>query len=177
MNRSALIALSALAVAGAAQAQTSAPAPAAPAAPAPAPRAHGPSLALAVEAAQTAVSTCLGNGYKVTALVVDSGGYPVVLLSGDGVGARTIDIAATKVAVVLKYKVPSGDIADRAKTDPALAAEVKADPKIGTARAGALPISVGDALIGAIAVSGAPGGEKDAACAKAGLDKVSGRLS
>ena len=39
---------------------------------------------------------------------------------------------------------------------------------------GALPIMVGDDAIGAIGVSGAPGGDKDEACAKAGLDKVAG---
>lgn len=163
MTRSILITLAAVALAGAAQAQ-------------PAARARGPSLALSVEAAQTAVATCLGNGYKVSALVFDSGASPVVVLSGDGVGARTVDIATSKAAIVFKYKVPSAEIADKVKTDAALDAEVKADPKIGTARAGALPIMVGADLIGAIAVSGAPGGDKDAVCAKAGLDKVSARL-
>jgi uncharacterized protein GlcG (DUF336 family) len=41
---------------------------------------------------------------------------------------------------------------------------------------GALPIKVGDDTIGAIGVSGAPGGDKDEACAKAGIDKVSAQL-
>ena len=43
-------------------------------------------------------------------------------------------------------------------------------------RSGALPIKVGEDTIGAIGVSGAPGGDKDEACAKAGLDKVSAEL-
>jgi uncharacterized protein GlcG (DUF336 family) len=166
--------VAALALAGAASAQT--PPAAATPPPPPPPRAKGPALALAVEAAQTAVAACLANTYKVTALIVDSGGAPVVLLSGDGVAVRTQDIAASKIATVMKYKMPSGDIADKVKTDPALAAEVKADPKIGTARRGALPILVGGEMIGAFAVSGAPGGEKDEACVKAGLDKVASRL-
>jgi uncharacterized protein GlcG (DUF336 family) len=41
---------------------------------------------------------------------------------------------------------------------------------------GGVPIKVGDATIGAVAVSGAPGGDKDAACAKAALDKVADKL-
>jgi uncharacterized protein GlcG (DUF336 family) len=41
---------------------------------------------------------------------------------------------------------------------------------------GALPINVGEDTIGAIGVSGAPGGDKDEACAKAGLDKVAADL-
>jgi uncharacterized protein GlcG (DUF336 family) len=41
---------------------------------------------------------------------------------------------------------------------------------------GALPIKVGDETIGAVGVSGAPGGERDEVCAKAGLDKVADQL-
>jgi len=41
---------------------------------------------------------------------------------------------------------------------------------------GALPIKVGDEVIGAVGVSGAPGGEKDEACAKAGIEKVADQL-
>ena len=41
---------------------------------------------------------------------------------------------------------------------------------------GALPIKVGEDVIGAAGVSGAPGGDKDEACVKAGLDKVADQL-
>ena len=127
-------------------------------------------------ARQAAIAACLANGYKVTALIVDSGGGTVALLTGDGAGLRTQEIAGTKVAVVLKYKAASGVIVEKAKTDPALAAELKADPKIGTARQGALPLMAGPDFLGAFAVSGAPGGDKDEACVRVGLDKIAGRL-
>ncbi len=160
----------------AASAMAQAPA-AAPGAPPPAPpRARGPALALAVEAAQTAIAVCLANGYKTTATVVDSAGVPVAILSGDGAAERTQMIGLTKTTATIKYKVPSGEIADRVKTDAALDAEVKADPKIGTARRGALPIKVGGEIIGAMSVSGAPGGDKDEVCTQAGLDKIASRL-
>jgi len=122
------------------------------------------------------VATCTTNGYKTTATVVDSAGVPIVILSGDGAPERTQAVGLSKTATTLKYKVPSGEIADKVKTDAALDAEVKADPKIGTARRGALPIKVGSEIIGALSVSGAPGGDKDEACAKAGIDKVAGDL-
>jgi uncharacterized protein GlcG (DUF336 family) len=171
MSKTLLVALAAVSLAGGAQAQ----APAAPANPPP-PRARGPAAALAVEAAQTAVATCLASTYKVTALVVDSAGVPVVMVAGDGAPERTQGVAASKVAAVIKYKMASGEVAAKAKTDPALDAAIKADPKIGTARQGALPIMVGGEMIGAMAASGAPGGEKDEACVKAGLDKIQSRL-
>jgi heme-degrading protein len=44
------------------------------------------------------------------------------------------------------------------------------------ANQGALPIKVGDEVIGAAGASGAPGGEKDEACVKAGIDKVADQL-
>jgi uncharacterized protein GlcG (DUF336 family) len=41
---------------------------------------------------------------------------------------------------------------------------------------GGLPIAVGDEVIGGVGVSGAPGGDKDEACAKAGIDKIASSL-
>src|SRR5689334_23076515 len=170
------LALCASVAAGSAMAQAPAPG-AAPGGPPPAPpRARGPALALAVEAAQTAIATCLANGYKTTATVVDSAGVPVAMLAADGAAERTQMVGLSKTTTTIKYKVPSGDIADRVKTDAALDAEVKADAKIGTARRGALPIKVGSEIIGAISVSGAPGGDKDEVCAQAALDKVKSQL-
>jgi uncharacterized protein GlcG (DUF336 family) len=163
------IALASL-VATAASAQ--APAPPAGARPAPPPRAKGPALTPSVQAAQAAVAACAANGYKVTALITDSGGAPVVLLSGDGAAVRTQDIAKSKVAAALKYKMSSGEVAAKAKTDSKLEAEIKADPAIGTARQGAVLIMTGGDILGAFAVSGAPGGDKDEACVKAAMDKV-----
>lgn len=142
----------------------------------PPPRAKGPALDLAVEAAQIAIKTCLANGYKTTVQVSDSEGIPVALLTADGAGARTQAIVASKTAIVIKYKVPSGVIAERMKTDAALAAEVKADPKMPYPWQGALPLMAGTEQIGAIAVSGAPGGEKDEACAQPAIAKIAGRL-
>ena len=158
-------------VATAASAQAPAPPAGGPPAPPP-PRAKGPALTPAVQAAQAAVAACLANGYKVTALITDSGGDPVVLLSGDGAAVRTQAIAKTKVAVALKYKMSSGEVVAKAKTDPKLDAEIKADPAIGTARQGAVLIMSGSDILGAFAVSGAPGGDKDEACVKAAMDKI-----
>jgi uncharacterized protein GlcG (DUF336 family) len=126
--------------------------------------------------AQVAHSVCTTNGYKTTVTVVDAAGVPVVILSGDGAAERTQMIGLGKTVAALKYKMSSGDVADKAKTDAALDAEIKADPKIGTARRGALLLKVGDDIIGAISVSGAPGGDKDEVCTQAGIDKVASRL-
>jgi uncharacterized protein GlcG (DUF336 family) len=139
---------------------------------APAPRAKAPALAPAVQAAQAAIAACAADGYNVTALITDVNGEPVVLLSADNAALRTQGVARSKVAAALKYQMSSGEVAEKAKTDAALDAEIKADPAIGTARQGAVLIKNGTELLGAFAISGAPGGDKDEACITAALAKV-----
>jgi uncharacterized protein GlcG (DUF336 family) len=139
-------------------------------------RARGIPVALAVEGAMEANRVCLGNTYKTTALITDSAGVPIAMISNDGAAAITQRIAMSKAQAVLKYKMTSGEVADKAKTDTAMAAEIKANPMIETARQGAVPIMAGSEIIGAFAVSGAPGGDKDEVCTKAGLAKIQGRI-
>ena len=140
------------------------------------PRARGIPTALAVEGAVEANRVCLGNTYKTTAMITDSAGVPIVVISNDGAAAVTQRIAMSKVQAVLKYKMTSGEVAAKAAADPAFAAELKANPLIDTARQGAVPLMAGSELVGVFAVSGAPGGDKDEVCVQAGLDKVASRL-
>jgi uncharacterized protein GlcG (DUF336 family) len=140
------------------------------------PRAPGISTALAVEAAQTAVATCTAKGLKVTSLVVDSAGVPIAMISGDGAAAITQRIASGKATTALKMKMTSGEAADRAKTDQAFMAQLIADPAMGTPRQGGVPLKMGNDIIGAIAVSGAPSGAQDEPCARAGIAKIQDRL-
>lgn len=177
-----LLAASALLIAAPAFAQmnpapTIAPAPSADEMKQPRPaRAKGIPVALAIEGAVEANKTCLGNTYKTTAMITDAAGVPIVVISNDGAAAITQRIAMSKVQAVLKYNMTSGEVADKAKTDTALAAEIKANPLIETARQGAVPIMAGSERVGVFAVSGAPGGDKDEVCVRAGLAKIQSRV-
>jgi uncharacterized protein GlcG (DUF336 family) len=151
------------------------PAPAARPAGPPPPPARGPSSALALEAAQEAIATCGASGYKVTAVVVNSSGSPRVMLSADGAPEMTAQIGLRKAFTALTFKEPSGQVGEQAKTDTALAAKIAADQKLIT-WAGGQPLMVGNDVIGAIGVSGAPGGDKDDACTSAGIAKIKDRL-
>lgn len=167
-----------IAVPTVAGAQTINPSPSAEEARAPRPaRARGISSALAVEAAQTAVATCLASGPKVTALVVDSVGSPIAMVSGDGAAVITQRIASGKAVMSVKTKMSTGDAAKKAAGDPAFMAMLVADPAMGPPRQGGLPIMIGADLVGAIAVSGAPSGAADEPCAQAGLNAISNRLA
>ena len=174
-----LLAASALLIAAPAfaQAPTIAPAPTADEMKVPRPpRARGIPTALAIEGAVAANAQCLANTYKTTAMITDSAGVPIVVISNDGAAAITQRIAMSKVQAVLKYKMTSGEVAAKAAADPAFAAELKANPLIDTARQGAVPLTVGTEVVGVFAVSGAPGGDKDEVCVRAGMAKIADRL-
>lgn len=140
------------------------------------PRARGVTTALAVEADQAAIAACAAQGLKVTALIIDSEGVPIALISGDGAASITQRIASGKAETALKMKMASGEAADRAKTDQAFMAQLTADPAMGPPRQGGVPIMVGSDVIGAIAVSGAPSGAIDEPCARVGLAKIQDHL-
>jgi len=139
-----------------------------------APRARAPSLAQALEASTTAVAECNKLGYHITVQVTDAAGEIVVLLSGDGAGMRSLRLMKPKPVSVYMHKVASSNARELAKTDPQLAELIKGDSAI--AYGGALPMLVGDDLIGVITVSGTPTGTTDEACAQAGLNMIAAQL-
>jgi uncharacterized protein GlcG (DUF336 family) len=134
------------------------------------PRAKAPDLDLSIQAARAAVAACAANGHQVSALITDSVGDPVVLLSGDGAGLRSELVVRTKANTVVKYRMSSLEVANRAEKDAKLKAEIEADPDIGMARGGGVPIVVNGEFLGAFAVSGAFGPDEE--CVTAALAKV-----
>ena len=141
--------------------------------------ARGVDMALALEAAQAAVSTCLSQGVKGAAAVLDSAGVLRILVSADGASTNASVLSPKKGVAVIQMKKPSSEIQAEADKDPALKAKLEADKSIFP-RAGALPIMAGNDLVGAIGFGGANGqqggGTHDEACAKAGLDKIQARV-
>jgi uncharacterized protein GlcG (DUF336 family) len=137
--------------------------------------APGPSLELALEAAQTALSVCAASGYKVAVIVIDSAGVTKVALNADGVGSGPVTYSIRKANTSLKYSDASLAIQEKIKTDTAMAAAITADPTL-LARGGGQPLLSKGVLIGAIGVGGAPGGEKDDVCATAAVEKIKARL-
>ena len=136
------------------------------------PRGPGPKFDDAVVLAQSAIAACRAKGDHVVALVVDADNVPVVLFADDGAVVLAQQLAPRKTALVLRYKAPSAATAERAKNDAALAAEIKADPKIGFALPGAYPLMAGGEMVGALAVSGGSSPAADDACAQAATAKA-----
>ena len=140
---------------------------------------HRLSAELAVEAVSEAVASCAKQGYKITAAVIDLDGVEQAVLRGDGAMMTTIDAARDKAYTALmlgagRHEDSSGAVAQRMGSTPSAGGLAKL-PHVLLAQ-GALVIRFNDEPIGAIGVGGAPGGDLDEACAKAGLDKISAQL-
>jgi uncharacterized protein GlcG (DUF336 family) len=131
------------------------------------------SLATALTIATTAADTCKAQGNRVSVTVVGRDEQVIVQLRGDDASPHTVENSFRKAYTSRTFRVPSGEIANRLKQDPAFFA-VHLSHVIPAQ--GALPIKVGDEVIGAVGVSGSPGGDKDEVCAKAGIDKVADQL-
>jgi uncharacterized protein GlcG (DUF336 family) len=122
--------------------------------------------------AQAAMARCRADGYKVTVLVVDGLNAPKAMIRDDGATASTTEVAKMKATATMLYNRPSGPVSPPPAGTAAPPATIP-----GTINAqGAVPVKVGDVTIGAVAVSGAPGGDKDAVCANAGIAKAADML-
>jgi uncharacterized protein GlcG (DUF336 family) len=138
--------------------------------------ARGPSLALALEAAQTAIETCHTNGYRIGVSVIDSVAEARAMITADGADGSHVFVAMRKALTALATEMPSAKAADLVGSDKALLARIKPNMFV---MGGALPIIVNRETIGAIGVSGAAGmpfGHQDELCAASGLLKIQNRL-
>jgi len=131
------------------------------------------SHAVAMTIAQTALETCTKQGYTVSVTIVGRSGEILLQVRGDNSPPHTMENSMRKAYTSRTTRAPSGELVKRLKDNPQLSF-VNLTNII--AAQGALPIKIGDDVVGAAGVSGAPGGEKDEACVKAGLDKVADQL-
>ena len=134
---------------------------------------RGLSVNAALDLASATLERCRADGYKVTVTVLNQHARTSVVLSEDGVNPHTLENSLRKAYTAFTTRTPSGEMAKRPQ--PGLSGFMLLD-KI-TPIEGGLPVFAGKDLVGAIGVSGAPGGEKDAACAQAGIDKIAKGLT
>ncbi len=135
---------------------------------------HRVSAALANEAVGAAVASCAKQGYAETAVLVDADGVTQASLRGDTAGIHTLDSAHDKAYTSVTFKADTGALVERAKTTT-IATLTSKLPHLLLFQGG-LVIKIGDEVVGAIGAAGAPGGNLDEACAKAGLDAIRDRL-
>src|SRR5256885_3173568 len=138
------------------------------------------SAPLANELVGEAVANCAQKGYAVTAAVVDLDGVRQAVLRGNGAPIHTLDNAYYKAysaaSLTLARKEDSTKaVADRMSKNPATTVPQTPLPNVTYAVGGVAIMSGGNA-IGGIGVSGAPGGNFDEECARAGIAKIQDRM-
>jgi len=129
-------------------------------------------MELARDLSDHAVQACRKLGFQVSAVVVDRNGIVRSILRDDLATRFTIQIAREKANAAMMAGIPSGEFR---KNRSDIRPEMNHVDGIIMMQGG-IPISAGGARIGAIGVSGAPGGDKDEICAQKAIDAVKERL-
>jgi uncharacterized protein GlcG (DUF336 family) len=126
---------------------------------------------LTPEAAQKAVNAamaeCRKQGFQVAVAVVDRSGVTQALLRDRFAGAHTPGVAADKAWTAVSFRTGTNELA-KATQPGQPASGLRSVPRF-TGVGGGLTIEAGGSIVGGIGVSGAPSGDADEACAKAGI--------
>jgi uncharacterized protein GlcG (DUF336 family) len=128
----------------------------------------------ALKAAQVALESCRKQGYQVAVAVTDRNGLVQVLLRDRFAGAHTPTVAMDKAWTAASFKTSTLDLARDTQAGKPMSG-LRELPRF-MAAGGGLTIEGGGTLVGAIGVSGGPGGEADEACAKAGIKAIADSL-
>lgn len=124
----------------------------------------------ALKAAQAALKRCRDNGYQVAVAVTDRMGVVQVVLRDRFAGPHTPDTATAKAYTAASFRTNTTELA--AATQPGRPQSgIRQRPGVA-AVGGGLMIEASGTLLGAIGVSGAPGGAEDDACAAAGITAI-----
>jgi uncharacterized protein GlcG (DUF336 family) len=132
------------------------------------------SLDTALDLARAALADCRERGHQVAVAVVDRFGVTQVVLRDRFAGPHTPATAAGKAWTAVSFRTNTSDLV--ASTQPGmLQAGVRAVPG-AVVIGGGMMVQAGGSLVGGIGVSGAPGGEADDSCAKAGIAAIQDKI-
>jgi uncharacterized protein GlcG (DUF336 family) len=128
----------------------------------------------ALKAAQAALAKCRADGYQVAVAVVDRSGLLQAVVRDRFAGAHTPDTATNKAWTAVSFRTSTTDLVKlTAPGQPA--AGIRNLPRV-VAVGGGVTIEAGGSILAGIGVSGAPGGDADDACAKAGIKAIADTL-
>jgi uncharacterized protein GlcG (DUF336 family) len=132
----------------------------------------GPEIAL--DLARAALAECRQRGYQVAVAVVDRFGVTQVVLRDRFAGPHTPATATGKAWTAVSFRTNTTDLV--ALTQPGTPQAGVRDLAGVVVLGGGIMVQAGGSLLGAIGVSGAPGGEADDACAKAGIASIQDKI-
>lgn len=125
----------------------------------------------ALVAARAAMESCRKQGFQVAVAVVDRAGITQVLLRDRFAGVHTIEVATNKAWTAASFRTPTSSLATETQPGKPLSGLRNMPRFLGVG--GGVVIEAGGTSFGGIGVSGAPGGDSDESCAKAGIKAIS----
>jgi uncharacterized protein GlcG (DUF336 family) len=128
----------------------------------------------ALAAAQAALKKCRDSGWQVAVAVVDRAGVAQVMLRDRFAGAHTPRTAAGKAWTAVSFRTPTTELA-RISQPGQPQSGIRNLPR-AVLLGGGLLIEAQGSIVGGIGVSGAPGGEADDSCARAGIEAIRDKL-
>jgi uncharacterized protein GlcG (DUF336 family) len=129
---------------------------------------------LALDLARATLADCRKRGFQVTVAVVDRFGVTQVLLRDRFAGPHTVPTASGKAWTAASFRTSTTEL--NAISQPGMMQAGIRNLPGAVIVGGGLTVEAGGSLLGAVGVSGAPGGDADEACAKAGIEAVRDRL-
>lgn len=128
----------------------------------------------ALKAAQAALKKCRADGYQIAVAVVDRSGNPQVMLRDRYAGPHTPDTAVAKAWTAVSFRSATTALAEETQPGRPMSG-IRHLPRVAML-GGGLMVEGGGNMLGGIGVSGGPGGDKDEACARAGLAAIQSDL-
>lgn len=137
---------------------------------------HEISLDMAEKIARAGIDACRKMGFHTTMVVVDSSGTMKAFLRDEKTGPHTVTLAQDKAFTALtlasRFATSAAFAAARNSTLGSPMTNIRGVVGVG----GGVPIKYHDEVIGAVASSGAVGGDNDQRCSQAGIDAVANEL-
>ena len=124
----------------------------------------------ALKAAQAALAKCRAEGFQASVAVVDRSGITQVLLRDRFAGPHTVEVATNKAWTAASFRTNTAEIEKASRPGQSMAG-LRQIPRVMAVGGGQM-IEAGGTLLGAIGVSGAPGGDNDDVCAAAGIKAI-----
>ena len=124
----------------------------------------------AMKATRAALEDCRKRGFQVAVAVVDRSGVAQAMLRDRFAGPHTPRTAIGKAWTAVSFRTNTLEFAAETQAGKA-ASGIRQLPKV-VAIGGGVMIEAGGSMVGAIGVSGAPGGDADELCAKAGIAAI-----
>lgn len=129
---------------------------------------------VALDLARAALADCRQRGFQVAVAVVDRFGVTQVMLRDRFAGPHTLATASGKAWTAVSFRANTTDL-EAISRPGMMQAGIRALPGVVIIGGGVI-VEAGGGLIGAVGVSGGPGGDNDEACARAGIAAVQDKL-